>query len=182
MNKAVSLLINLKRQVAIRFYSETTLARFYRKEYKVKIGKHCRIIGKHLSLFGSEPYLIELGDYVTIAEGVRFITHDGGISVLRDKDPNLNVFGKIVIKDNCFIGINSILMPNIVIGPNAVVGAGAVVTKNVAPNTVVAGVPAKEIMTLDQYRLKARDKGLAISTRDAQKKKREILAHLNQRR
>ena len=52
----------------------------------------------------------------------------------------LNRYGKFFVGDNCFVGINSIIMPNVVIGDNCIVGAGSVVTKSVPENTVVAGV------------------------------------------
>lgn len=51
----------------------------------------------------------------------------------------------IVIEDDCWIGVNSVIMPGIKIGKGAVVGAGSVVTKDVAPYSVVAGAPAKII-------------------------------------
>ena len=104
--------------------------------------------------FGSEPYLIKIGNHCTITSGVKFITHDGGAWVFRKELPNLNVFNKIEIKDNCFIGVNAIILPGVTIGPNSVVGAGAVVTKNVLANTVVAGVPAKVTSSLEEYKSK----------------------------
>jgi acetyltransferase-like isoleucine patch superfamily enzyme len=60
-------------------------------------------------------------------------------------------FGRITIHDNCFIGKGSTIMPGVSIGPNAVVAAGSVVTKDVPPDTVVGGVPAKVIMSLEDY-------------------------------
>jgi acetyltransferase-like isoleucine patch superfamily enzyme len=103
--------------------------------------------------FGSEPWLITIGNHVKVTSGVRFITHDGGSYVFRDQEKYKDVkkFGKIVIHDNCFIGNCVIIMPGVSIGPNAVVGAGAVVTKNVPPNCVVGGVPAKVIMSVEEY-------------------------------
>ena len=57
----------------------------------------------------------------------------------------LDAVGKIDIRDNVFIGYNSIVLRNVTIGPNAIVAAGAVVTKDVAEGDIVAGVPAKPI-------------------------------------
>lgn len=51
----------------------------------------------------------------------------------------------IIIKKNAWIGVGAMVMPGVTIGENSVVSAAAVVTKDVPPNTVVAGVPAKII-------------------------------------
>lgn len=73
--------------------------------------------------FGSEPYLITIGNNVRITSGCRFITHDGGVWVLRNlkKLENGDLFGKITIGNNVHIGINSIIMPNVSIGDNCVI-------------------------------------------------------------
>jgi acetyltransferase-like isoleucine patch superfamily enzyme len=52
---------------------------------------------------------------------------------------------KIVIKKNAWIGAGAIILPGVTVGKNAIVAAGAVVNKDVADNTIVAGVPAKKI-------------------------------------
>jgi tetrahydrodipicolinate N-succinyltransferase len=65
-------------------------------------------------------------------------------------------FGPIIIRDNSFIGVNAIIMPSVVIGPSSVVGAGSVVTKDVPPNTVHAGNPARFICTYEEYLAKCR--------------------------
>jgi len=153
--------------------NEYTIAEFYRKYRGVKIGNNCRIMGKTPSLFGGEPYLVELENNVTIAGKVSFITHDSGVGIFRKQYPGLNVFGRIHICSNCFIGIKSIILPGVIIGPNSVVGAGAVVTKDVPPGTVVAGVPARVIMTTDSYLDKVLAKAVTIdSERD---KKKQVL-------
>lgn len=97
--------------------------------------------------------MIELGNNVAITHGVTFLTHDYSVNVVNSLHPekHFKKFGKIIIKNNCFIGIHSIILPNITIGPNSIVGAGSVVTKDVPPNTVVAGNPAKHICTIDEY-------------------------------
>jgi len=57
--------------------------------------------------------------------------------------------GPVRLKDNVFIGHNSILMPNITIGPNAIVAAGALVTRDVPEGKIVSGVPAKVVGSVD---------------------------------
>ena len=52
------------------------------------------------------------------------------------------------LKRNCWIGAGATILPGVTVGENAVVAAGAVVTKNVEPNTVVGGNPAKIIRRL----------------------------------
>jgi acetyltransferase-like isoleucine patch superfamily enzyme len=123
----------------------------------MQIGDHCRIYTDH---FGGEPYLIRIGNHVTITSGVRLVTHDGSCWVLREKHRNLQDFGPIVVEDNCFIGVNAVILPHVRIGPNSVVAAGAVVTRDVPPNTVVGGIPAKPLMSLERFadgKLKAGD-------------------------
>ena len=121
----------------------------YAKIVGVKVGKDCRLYSAN---FGSEPYLISIGDRVTVTEGVYFLTHDGGLSVLRDEFVGADFFRPIIIYLNCFIGVNTIILPGVSIGPNSVVGAGAVVSKSIPPDSVAVGVPAKVIGSLESYK------------------------------
>lgn len=117
------------------------------------------IVGKDVTVmggvdFGSEPYLIALGDNVRISSDVRFITHDGGTWAFRNFHEDMQhivKFGPIVVGNGVFIGAGSIIMPGITIGSHAVIGAGSVVTKDVPPETVWAGIPARQICTLREY-------------------------------
>ena len=124
----------------------------------VKIGNNCCILD--FKAFGSEPYLIEIGDNVRITSGVRFITHDGGIWVLRNNKMlhNADIFGKIKVGNNVHIGINSIIMPGVTIGDNVVIGCGAIVTKDIPSNSVAVGVPARVIESIDEYYNKVKNK------------------------
>ena len=124
----------------------------------MRIGDRCRIYTDH---FGGEPFLISIGDHCTITSGVRFVTHDGSCWVLREEIANLQDFGPIVVEDNCFIGVNAVLLPNVRIGRNSIVAAGSVVSRDVPPDTVVGGVPARPISTLEEFKRKK------ISKRDA---------------
>ncbi len=121
------------------------------KKQGLQIADDCRLMS--MPNFGSEPYLISIGKHVTIASNVTFINHDGGAWVFRQQPKYKEVikFGRITIHDNCFIGYGVTIMPGVTIGPNSVVGTGAVVTKDVPPNTVAVGLPAKPIMTIEEY-------------------------------
>jgi len=140
-----------------------------------RIGKNCSIMTLN---FGSEPWLIEIGDHVTITSEVRLVTHDASSRLFRDHLPSSspygNRFGRIIIQDNCFIGVASVILPDVVIGPNGIVGAGSVVTKDVPPNTVVAGNPARYICTLDEYIEKYKQKMISISASDRDSLRREL--------
>jgi acetyltransferase-like isoleucine patch superfamily enzyme len=124
----------------------------YAREIGVRIGRDCRLLGVTRETFGSEPYLIKLGDHVTVTAGVRFVTHDGGVWVFRREFPGIDVFGRIEVGNNVFIGLGSILLPGVHIGDDCVIGAGSVVKHDVPPGTVAAGVPARPIRTIAEYR------------------------------
>lgn len=134
----------------LRRYNEYTIAEYLRNQ-GAEIGEGCSIITRDL---GPEPYLVKLGNHVTIAHGVIFMTHDGGAWLFRREFPDLQVFGPIVIEDNCVIGINAVLCPNIRIGPNSIVAAGSVVISDVPPNTIAMGVPARPLGSIDRYKEK----------------------------
>jgi len=143
----------LKYSYILNSYNDFTIAEYFRKQ-GARIGQDNRL---EIQTLGPEPYLITIGNHCTIAQNVRFVTHDGGVWVFTEEMPDLQNFGPITIRDNCFIGMESILLKNITIGPNAIVGAGSVVTKDVPENTIVAGIPAKPISTLDRYKEKVLD-------------------------
>jgi acetyltransferase-like isoleucine patch superfamily enzyme len=131
-------------------YDRFTIAEYFRKQ-GAQVGEQCSIISTYL---GTEPYLIKIGNHVAIATGVKFITHDGGAWIFRDQIPDLQVFGPIVIEDNCVIGENVILMPNVRIGPNTIIGAGSVVINSIPPDVIALGVPARPIASVDKYKEK----------------------------
>lgn len=133
------------------------------------VGNNCRFVG-HLD-FGSEPYLISIGDNVSITSS-SFVNHDGGVWVFRDERPSIDVVKPITIMNNVFIGSNCIIMPGVTIHSNVVIGAGAVVTKDLDSDAVYAGIPAKKIKSLEQYR-----KGVLANNLDTKgiKSKRSVL-------
>lgn len=114
----------------------------YAKHLGVKIGERCRIYTTH---FGSEPFLISIGNDVTITSGVKLLTHDGSTWLMRDEKGRRYKFQNIEIGNKVFIGVNSIIMPGVKIENNVIIAAGSVVTKSIPSGVVVAGVPAKKI-------------------------------------
>lgn len=142
---------NLVKKIKINFADNNQYIDILRKD-GVKIGCGCEI--NKSAVFGTEPYLISIGDNVRITLGVKFITHDGGMIVLRNLglvNKNADKIGKITIGNNVNIGWNAIIMPGVSIGNNCVIAAGAIVTHDVADSSVVGGIPARYIESIDEY-------------------------------
>ena len=83
-----------------------------------------------------------IGDRCQIGHNVVFATLNHG---LRPEERRTMTPAPIVLGKNVWVGSNSTILQGVTIGDNAVVAAGAVVTKDVAPNTVVGGVPARHL-------------------------------------
>jgi len=132
----------------------------YFRAQGVRLGKNGRFFGVQPNMFGSEPYLVEIGDNYFITDGVRFITHDGSCLILRQKHPDIDVIAPIKIGSNVFIGMNSLILAGVTIGDNVIIGAGSVVTKDVESGWVVAGVPAKKIKTVEEFEKQALQRSL----------------------
>ena len=107
----------------------------------VAVGTGCRL---YIREFGTEPFLITIGNRVTITPGCRLVTHDGSTCLIHDENGfRYQHYAPIRIGDDVFVGINSIVLPGVNIGSRVIVGAGSVITKDIPNNSVVAGNPAK---------------------------------------
>ncbi|WPC16106.1 acyltransferase [Riemerella anatipestifer] len=132
------------------------------------------IYGGKRGMFGTEPWLITIGDNVHITGNCQFVNHDGGVLVLRHLMPDLELTSPIIIGSNVYIGYGSIILPGVEIGDNVVIGAGSVVNKSIPSNSVAVGVPCRVIKDINSYkekaiknslglgRLKGKDKDLAL--------------------
>ena len=141
----------------------------YSKKIGVNIGRNCRIL---TDKFGSEPYLVTLGDNVTLTGGVRIITHDGAASlIINENGERYFRYAPVNIGSDVFIGVDAIIMPGVTIGNNVIVAAGSIVTKDVKSHTVVGGIPASYICSFYEYELKIRNVGCTNSQFDIRSKK-----------
>jgi len=151
----------------------------YARELGVQIGRDCKLVAITGGTFGSEPYLVKLGDHVEISYEVSFITHDGGVWVGREEYPDLDVIAPIEVGNNVFIGARSILLPGVKIGDNCVIGAGSVVRGEIPSGTVAAGVPAKVVKSTEEYILQSRSRGLDTKRLGPREKKAFLIQHFN---
>lgn len=140
----MEIISNIRKRIVKLFMSPEKYAKFI----GVKIGTNNFIPDKNC--WSSEPYLITVGSNCQITTGVRIFTHGGG-NVARNKYPNFDAFGKVIIGDWVYIGTNSLIMPGVTIGDGALIAAGSVVTKSVPPKVVVGGNPARILSTVDDY-------------------------------
>lgn len=117
----------------------------------LKLGKNA-VVRNNVS-FGSEPFLVEIGDETRIASGVTFVTHSGATVNIRKLDgyDQIRNFGRIKVGKNCAIGSNSVILQDVEIGDNCVLGANSVLSESMPEHTVYAGNPAKYICEIEDY-------------------------------
>lgn len=113
-----------------------------------------------------EPWLVEIGDNVTISGNVKFVTHDNSVAKLNVG--GADVFGQIKIGNNCFIGQNALLMYGVELANNTIVAAGSVVCNSFdEERIIIGGNPAQKIGTWNAFAEKC--KGVAISRNNAKR-------------
>jgi len=118
----------------IKFYGEGRI-----------ICKKNSYIGELSTIFAEKGYKVTIGEKCAISHNVRIYT----TTAVSNQDFSLPVYNKysgdVIIEDFVWIGTNVYINPGVCIGKNAIIGANSVVTKNIEPNTIVGGVPAKII-------------------------------------
>lgn len=125
--------INLRIKESVRFINTRNIS----------IGKTVFI--NHDSEFDATSACIKLGDNISIGQHCSFITtnHIFKKGVLMNSQGNIGE--EIIIENDVWIAAHCIILPGVTIGTGSVIAAGAVVTKDVAPYSVMGGVPAKLI-------------------------------------
>ena len=107
---------------------------------QTRIGIHCTVIGP-----------VCIGNNVNLAQGITVtaLNHNFEDALRRIDEQGIST-KPVVIGDDVWIGANAVILPGVTIGRHVVVAAGAIVTKDVPPNSLVAGVPAKIIKDLNE--------------------------------
>jgi acetyltransferase-like isoleucine patch superfamily enzyme len=117
--------------------------------FHTNFGRHIRI-GRNVFINHACTFLdlggITIEDDVQIGPKVNIITENHPVDPSQRKMLNLQ---SVLVKRNAWIGASATILPGVTIGENAIVAAGSVVNKKVAANTIVGGIPARMIKTID---------------------------------
>jgi len=153
-------LCRILNRLYILFFVRTNESRVrYLRDAGARIGENVNL--GSIDMIGTEPWLVSIGNNVYFSgNGTILLTHDGGIPYtyrMGIAPKRYDSFGRISIGNNCFIGINSIILKGVTIGDNCVIGAGSIVTKDVPSGSVACGIPAKVIKTTVEYFEQSKD-------------------------
>ncbi len=138
----------------------------YLRSIGAKIGDRVTIYEPQKTVIDTtRPYLLDIGDDVKITVGVTILTHGYDWNVLAGlHDTVLGSAGKVTIGNNVFIGMHATILKGVTVGNNVIIGANSLVNKHVPDNVVVAGNPARVIMSIDDYYKKRMDCQLKEAT------------------
>jgi acetyltransferase-like isoleucine patch superfamily enzyme len=124
-----------------RIGDDTRIGSFVEVQRGAVIGSACKISSHTFICDG-----VEIGDEVFVGHGVLFVNDKFPRATTPAGDPQTTADWSLlrtVVEDRASLGSGAVILGGIRVGAGALVGAGAVVTKDVAPDEVVAGVPAR---------------------------------------
>lgn len=124
----------------------TKIGAFVEIQKNASVGRNCKISSHTFICEG-----VEIGDFVFVGHGVTFINDTYPRSANADGSLQTEADWKVektIVKKGASIGSGATILSNITIGENSIIGAGSTVTKDVPPNAVVAGNPAKVLRRL----------------------------------
>ena len=100
------------------------------------------------------PECITIHDNVDLGPCVIIVAHDSSYKCV-SSEKNL-VTKKVIIEQNVYIGAGSVILPGVRIGHHSLIGAGSVVSRDIPPNSVAFGNPARVQCTIDEWLSKKR--------------------------
>ena len=127
---------------------ESKIGAFVEIQKNARVGKRCKISSHTFICEG-----VEIEDNVFIGHGVTFTNDIYPRSTTSDGNLQTEADWKVeptVVRKGASIGSGTTLLCNISVGENAIVGAGSVVTRDVPPNSIVAGNPAKVLRYIEE--------------------------------
>lgn len=150
----ILLYFNKNKWRKLNSHNKTTIGNIFPLEL-VKVGNYSYGI-LNVKSWGSKNEGLEIGDYVSIAQDVVFIlggnhytntitTYPFKVMYFKEKITEALSKGKIIIENDVWIGMNTLILSGVKIGKGAVIGAGSVVSKNIPPYAIVVGNPCKVI-------------------------------------
>lgn len=155
-NCSIRPVLNITKPQNISLGNNVSMGIFCWVDTNTSINKHPKLtignrvhIGAYAIIIAADEIII--GNNIVMSERVIILDHIHDYSDVKKAviDQPIVMKGKIVIEDDCFIGINSVIMGGVHIGKHAVIGANTVVTHNVPSYCVVVGSPAKVIKRYD---------------------------------
>lgn len=121
----------------------------YLRKNGLQMGENTQI-NSGFNIDSTWPWLISIGDNVTISTNVTILAHDASTNIVHQSTR----LGRVAIGNNVFVGTRAVILCGVTIGENVVIGAGSVVTHDLPSNGVYAGVPAQKICTIEEYKEK----------------------------
>ena len=112
--------------------------------WEQKYGENCNLLNVNIDY--GHAYLVTIGNNTTLTN-CTILAHDASTYSYLKKSK----VGQVNIGNNCFVGWNAIILPNVRIGDNCIVGAGAVITKDIPKDSVVVGNPARIIESTEKF-------------------------------
>lgn len=117
--------------------------------YNISIGEN--FYANH-NLIILDPGKVEFGDNVFIGPNCAFYTPEHPLDA-ETRNKGLEYAKPIKVGNNVWLGGNVVVLGGVTIGDNSVIGAGSVVTKDIPPNSVAVGNPAKVIKVIDNGKI-----------------------------
>ena len=119
----------------------------------MKVGKNFLRMNNAL-IDDSHPWLITIGDDVTLAPRVHILAHDASTKV----HLGYTKIGCVSIGDRVFVGAESVILPGVTIGNDVIIGANSIVTHDIADGMVAVGSPARVICETEEYLQKEKER------------------------
>ncbi len=149
----------LVQKLAYGYKADSKSYEKYLRSIGVEIGKNFKLFCPQDTIIDTQnPYLLKIGNDVSMTGPITIITHDYSWKVFKVMDGRILGNQKpVIIGNNVFIGWGTTILGGTEIGDNVVIGAGSVVASKCESNSVYAGIPAKRIMSIEDLMKKRQD-------------------------